>query len=272
MTEATSTEGDIRSWFLSLLGVRQVFRSKYDAAALEEHFLRHFGNHTIKESLTNIMISAFDLINREPIFITNMSEMLPGIGSYFHDYTFAEAARATSAAPVYLDPAEVKVGNLGTQLLIDGGIFANDPTLYAYLQALRMGFREDQIYVLSLGTGRHFIRQIYEKEAATWGLKDWLDPSKDVPLFSVLLDAPSKVTSRMMYKCFPNNYCRIDGELHDSIQMDQATSSDIARIQHAALNIIGSHDNQDKIQKFADIIIKEATAAAPVPDQVPSAA
>lgn len=248
-----SSEGDIKSWALSILGLKNFAMSKHDAKTLEDKLDGYLGNAKISETLTDIILTTFDLRNREPVFITSDKRMLPAIEGAFHDYTFKEAARATSAAPTFLDPIRVVVTNAGEQILVDGGVFANDPTVIAFLYALRQGFKEEQIYVLSLGTGKHFQRTIY-RDAETWGIKDWLDPGRGIPLLSIILDAPPKSTSRIMQKCFPKTYFRIDGDIGAKISMDDASGPSIATIEAAARDIVSLPENMQRLEFFAELL------------------
>ena len=59
-----------------------------------------------------------------------------------------DVARATSAAPTYFDPAVVQ----DKYVFIDGGIFANNPSLCAYLEAQVTIPKTDMLFI-SLGTG-----------------------------------------------------------------------------------------------------------------------
>lgn len=38
--------------------------------------------------------------------------------------------------------------------LIDGGVFANDPILAAYVEARKQAWQDDELVFLSLGTGQ----------------------------------------------------------------------------------------------------------------------
>jgi patatin-like phospholipase/acyl hydrolase len=64
----------------------------------------------------------------------------------------SDATGASSAAPLFFEPKRY-VNKYGLQeLLIDGGVICNNPTLYAYEIAHNF-YGYDKIRVLSLGTG-----------------------------------------------------------------------------------------------------------------------
>jgi patatin-like phospholipase/acyl hydrolase len=74
-----------------------------------------------------------------------------------------DAVLASCAAPIYLEPVKV-----GEYLLADGGLWANNPTLAAIIDArYRLGVALDDIRVLSLGTGAS--TTAYGTRARAWG-------------------------------------------------------------------------------------------------------
>jgi len=62
------------------------------------------------------------------------------------------AAGATSAAPGYFDPRIYENGNGEREVLVDGGIIANNPSMYAFIFASEFK-KQKNIRVISIGTG-----------------------------------------------------------------------------------------------------------------------
>lgn len=62
-------------------------------------------------------------------------------------------AGATSAAPTYFDPKLFKNGRGQQEVLVDGGIIANNPSMYAFFFASEFNKKEN-IRVISIGTGQ----------------------------------------------------------------------------------------------------------------------
>jgi patatin-like phospholipase/acyl hydrolase len=74
--------------------------------------------------------------------------------------------------------------------LVDGGVFANNPTLCAYaetkwMQDAKMFRKEDDILVVSLGTGE-LTRPLYYDQSKWWGVGRWAQP-----ILSVVFDGVS---------------------------------------------------------------------------------
>ena len=56
------------------------------------------------------------------------------------EYLLKDICRATSAAPTYFKPASIKSQFGNKMALIDGGVFANNPALCAYIEAMKTSF------------------------------------------------------------------------------------------------------------------------------------
>lgn len=81
-----------------------------------------------------------------------------------------EIARATSSAPTYFDPKKIIMEDEFS--FIDGGLYANNPAMCAYVEAKSMFQDEEDFLVVSLGTGEQ-TRPIFHEEAIEWGLIEW---------------------------------------------------------------------------------------------------
>ena len=92
----------------------------------------------------------------------NITTSQPRVFKYDHsidlstdnELSYVEVALATSAAPTFLPMAEIK--SLNNNQFIDGGVWANNPTLVGYLEALKYfvgeGKKYDCIEILSISS------------------------------------------------------------------------------------------------------------------------
>jgi predicted acylesterase/phospholipase RssA len=85
-------------------------------------------------------------------------------------------ARSTSSAPTFFEPKQHQEKE---KAYIDGAVFANNPAMCAYAHAQSLGFDEDDMTVVSLGTGS-ISRDIRYEEAKDWGLVNWARPLFDI--------------------------------------------------------------------------------------------
>jgi len=69
------------------------------------------------------------------------------------DYYLWEVALSTASAPIYFPVAKIKIpDSSAVNLFVDGGLWANNPTLVALTEALTYGKNKiDDIHILSLG-------------------------------------------------------------------------------------------------------------------------
>ncbi|NBR93646.1 MAG: hypothetical protein EBT44_02175 [Actinobacteria bacterium] len=85
------------------------------------------------------------------------------------DYLMRFVARATSAAPTYFEPA-AKIESEEKLAFIDGAVFANNPTMCAFAHAMSIGYDEDEMTIISIGTGA-VARELEYEEVRHWGMR-----------------------------------------------------------------------------------------------------
>ena len=141
------------------------FRNRYDRTALDELLLQTLGSKTLRDSRYRLLIPATEARHGDPaVFKT------PHHPGYYldGDKPMTEVAAATSAAPTYLEPV-LQDG----YILLDGGIWANNPTMMGLVEALTcFKVERENIAVLSLGCGQDGFR-INPKQAAGAGQYQW---------------------------------------------------------------------------------------------------
>lgn len=128
-----------------ILSIGGWVKERYPAKGIEGVLDRYFGNETIGTCLTNTLITSYEIFERGSYFIKSWREDDAGI-------KMKDAARATSAAPKFFEPALIKVGDK-QKACIDGGIFINSPSVSAYVEAKKIFPDEKDFFVVSLGTG-----------------------------------------------------------------------------------------------------------------------
>lgn len=124
---------------------RRTLRSKYRAAPLRDALQEVFGEKTLAESRVPLAVPAYDLCNDDVhLFRTRHA---PNLRRDQHEL-MVDVALATTAAPTYL-PAHPLRG----LRLIDGGMWANNPTMVAVVEAISVFGRDPaDVSVLSVGT------------------------------------------------------------------------------------------------------------------------
>ena len=157
---------------------------RYRAEPLEELLRDRFGTVKLSQALREVVIPSYDLSKPAPFFF---KRKYARDESHHWDVEMWRAARASSAAPTYLDPAQLPAfEDEGDHALVDGGVFANNPAACAYVDALDLWPGDAQMHVVSIGTGqppevpgRGNIPIPYQR-ARRWGLMRWARPIVDV--------------------------------------------------------------------------------------------
>lgn len=125
--------------------LRQITRAKHRPGALRHALEDIFGDRRLGQSEKRLVIPSYSL-DADDVYIFKT----PHHPRLRRDYRerMVDVAMATAAAPTYL-PAF----SLGHHRLIDGGVWANNPSLVAVTEAISMlGAAPARIRLLSLGT------------------------------------------------------------------------------------------------------------------------
>lgn len=200
---------------------------KYPFQGVERALHTYFGDVRLSESLKDVLITSYDLERRRPhIFLSRQTKN----GSH-ENFLMKEVGRATSAAPTYFEPLKLnKSGSSDYYALVDGGVFANNPALYAYAEAKRTYKDANDFLIVSLGTGELAPRMPYDK-AKTWGLVEWAQP-----ILSVVFDGVSDaVHSQLQQLISEDRYYRFQTTLTGmGDAMDNASKDNITALKNLA--------------------------------------
>ncbi len=212
--------------------------SHYEFQQLSSDFL---GDLKLSQLLKPCLITAYDIENRRTHFFTQHDAQVNSQKDYF----VKDVLRATSAAPTFFEVAQIQ--SLGNELyhLVDGGIFANNPTLCAYAE-VRKKFNHDlttqepyeknptakDMVILSLGTGDVKKPYLYS-QAKNWGKISWL-----VPLFDIIMTGVAETVDyqvQLIYDAVerPHQYLRINPVLPKKAvpPIDDAREKNLKAIQ-----------------------------------------
>lgn len=177
------------------------FRSKYSRKPLDEALRKHLPSVTLGEIPSPLMITGSD-ISTGGVYVFK-SRYLADMGKpYVRDRhtKLSDAIGASCSAPSYFDPAKV-----GPNLLADGGLWANNPSIIALTEAVAtFGKSTGEINILSIGTGH--ATNIYRSKR-WWGLLTGWEHEK---LVSYFLNLQSQASTNMSGLILKDNYLRLD--------------------------------------------------------------
>jgi patatin-like phospholipase/acyl hydrolase len=208
------------SIFKSITSLGGLTDDKYSAAALESVLHKYLGELKLSQLLRPCLVTAYDITRREARFFNSADVPVEGIG---RDFLVRDVARATSAAPTYFPPAHITALDNKVYPLVDGGVFANNPTMCACVEAFGYDPRltVPDLKILSLGTGSSD-KPYHYAEARNWGKIQWA-----VPVLDILLAGVSETVDYQLAMLFssakcPNQYLRVEADLADFPDADKA--------------------------------------------------
>ncbi len=209
----------------------------YNASPLERLLNKYFGDLRLSQLVEPCLLPAYDIDNRSSHFFTQQDFAKYGSGK---DCLISDVCRATSAAPTYFETALVKSMSGVTYPLVDGGVFANNPTLCAYSEvrnAIDNPTAAD-MYILSIGTGSQPVSYKYN-QAKDWGKIGWIQPVIDI-----MMAGASETTNYHLEKMYSavkrvENYNRIQPAKmgNASLDMDDASQKNLQALAEVGIKI-----------------------------------
>ena len=246
----------------SLTDADDLLRPKYPSEGREKVAEKYFKDVALADALTNIFITSYDIELRLPLFLINNPTFERHSGTSFRklcsEYKMIEAAMATSAAPTFFEPYKLAMrgcDDCGDYALVDGAMFANNPTALAIVEAVIYSqnhgkeIRLEDILVTSIGTGS-LTRKFPYKEAVNWGKLQWIQP-----LINIFLDGASEVANYQLRQLLPDaqnihkQYYRFQKELTEANDdLDDTTEENMELLEKAANTIITDQSREfDKL-------------------------
>lgn len=226
--------------FEEVLGiVDDLMAPKYGSKSKEKILTKYLGNTPMNQALTNVFITSYDTQLRIPVFFVSNPEM-EKTGTNFRkvctNISMVQTCMATSAAPTFFSPYK-----LGEYCLVDGGMFANNPTILAIIEAEQIPIaKQDNKLLCFVGTGSLTRRYEYNT-VRNWGLLHWVKP-----LINIILDAQAEAVSSQLSQALPDSYSYYKFDTLLTLandDLDDTSTSNIEALCEQATRLI---KNQDK--------------------------
>ncbi|UFH55401.1 patatin-like phospholipase family protein [Spirosoma sp. KNUC1025] len=219
-----------------------IFEELYSKQGIEKVLDDYFFNANLSDCVTNTMVTSYDIHSRMPvIFKSWLSEK-----GREPDLPLKSVGRATSAAPTYFEPVRLKLGDTnGALALVDGGLFANNPTMCALAEYLKLFGRDEEILIISLGTG-DLVRRFEYNQAKNWGKMSWINPIISIMFQGASVTVDYQVRQMMQAFGLEHNYYRYQTPLDlGNDDMDDSSQENIDALLDEADQILTS--NEDKL-------------------------
>ncbi|CAA6662451.1 unnamed protein product [Spirodela intermedia] len=228
---------------------RKIPGPRYNGKYLHKLIREKLGSVKLGDTLTNVLIPAFDIRNLQP---TVFSSFEAKNGNCLN-VTLSDVCISTSAAPTYLPAYYFNVqtprGGKREFNLIDGGVAANNPALLAIRDMTKETRRKNpeaanseqldlkKVLLISLGTGTTQMDKYSAGDAAKWGIVGWLNSQGSNPLIDVFTQASVDMVDLHISGVFQTlrceaNYLRIQDDTlsGDASSVDIATKENLGKL------------------------------------------
>jgi patatin-like phospholipase/acyl hydrolase len=259
--------------------LRELFlKPKFASNGREEVLAEYLGKETrIQDALAEVLITSYETELRIPVYFTSNKEAEKTSGLDFHrvcqSITMVEAAMATSAAPTYFEPVLVPTDNKpnGFYSLIDGGVFANNPTSLAIMEAIIASKKKarqlrqpdkklalDEILVVSIGTGS-LTREYEFQRVKRWGQAQWIQP-----IINIVMDGQSEAVGSQLDQLLPDaegdpkQYYRFQPRLtKGNDDIDDPSPENLQKLEERANLVIDART--DKLEELCKLLVETPT-------------
>jgi patatin-like phospholipase/acyl hydrolase len=196
-----------------------LFGSKFPASNIEVKLLEMMDHYKMKDLIRPCLFTGYDIDKRRVNIYTNKDK-----DEKYANFYVKDIIRGSTAIPAYFPPAYFNDG-MDFHTIIDGGVFANNPSMVSYVEASKTIFDLDEkvqqmkphdLFIISLGTGKSKKKNFPYKKSKHFGAVKWL-----FPVIDIMLAGTSDVTDYEMEKLFrsygaSDNYIRINPPLNFS--------------------------------------------------------
>jgi patatin-like phospholipase/acyl hydrolase len=215
---------------------------KHSEARLEAALRDRFGDARLGDALRELIVTSYDMSEPGPHFFKRWRAR----ESADRNVSMVDAGLATSAAPTYF-PSHC----LGGRALVDGGVFAANPSVAAVVEALKRRDEEphhlgaEELLLVSLGTGQHETGHP-QSQVRRWGRIGWILPRRQDPaLIAAFLDGQADAAAHWVENLLdPGSYYRFQTTLEVSTPLDDASRSALGQLNRAADRLISEQDGR----------------------------
>ncbi|HEX8102105.1 MAG TPA: patatin-like phospholipase family protein [Solirubrobacteraceae bacterium] len=226
--------GDIfhRSLLKRVASADGLLDERYDDDGLMRALRKYFGDARLRDALVPVMVTAYEIGRRDAFFFRSARAREDPA----YDFSLVEVTRSTSAAPTYFEPFQATAAGGGpAYALVDGGVFATNPAMCAYADAIAA---EPVELAVSLGTGQ-LTRPLDYRKVRSWGQLEWARPVIDV-VFDGVADTVDFQLGRLLGT---ENYVRLQTQLtRASDDLDDASDGNLAALREEAAALLRARD------------------------------
>ena len=203
---------------------------KYMPDSLEAALKEVFEDAQLSDLPHDLICTTYDLQARQGmLFKSWQARGIEQPNPASSDFLVRQVCRATSAAPTYFPPAQIGAADGKIYGCIDGGMYANNPALVAFVAARRLMPLAKRFLVLSIGTGEA-LNPIKYDDAKSWGLIGW-----GPQLIDVIFDAMGSIVEYELNQLDFVSQVRLQSSLQGAnAALDDASASNMQNLANCA--------------------------------------
>lgn len=216
--------------------VNGLLKTRYNTKIKEASIRKLLDSKTSFKNFDFAAVS-YDIKHQTPVIFNTLETQLDEQYLITKDFNISDAVIASSAAPIFWDPHKYQ-----HMVLIDGGIYCNNPTNVAIKLALNKNIRLEDLAIVNIGTGV-LTRKYNFLEGHN--MFKWI-----LPLLNISMGAQSTL-SNMVYSNEELKYYNLDIALKNaSDDIDDISNENLNNLNLDAKLLIEKHKNT------IDIILK----------------
>lgn len=201
--------------------IRGLLHEKYSAEGLEAALQEFLGDTRFSDALVHTLVPTYDLMSQDIlVFDSALSAQSDD------DMLMRHVVRGATAAPTYFDPFILSPPMSNRKrVLLDGGLYANNPSVLALTQ-VASHYTGADVLVVSLGTGQTVARSTSD-DGQDWGVAQWAKP-----LLYVVANSTNKVIDfELQHFLGSERYHRFQVELPSECDLDDASPENFRRLR-----------------------------------------
>jgi patatin-like phospholipase/acyl hydrolase len=239
-----------QSWWGNLLG------PKYRSVAFQRILKEAFGDCMLKDALTDVLIPCYDIEHRKPyIFKSRLAR-----DNDEYDLAMKDVALSASASPTLFYPVRLPKSVRGRAIsLVDGGVFANNPSIYAWSESKSV-YESEKHFIVSLGTGKS-TRPLTDEFLLLWGYVHWSRPMLELVMESISESVHDQI-KQLQSVTGDQAYYRIQVDLPETLSMaiDDASAEHMAILGEIARKFCSSGPGAKTLETVCDRLLSLSCA------------
>lgn len=211
---------------------------KYDDTVLNQTLQDVLGKETLfKDMKTKVIVPAYDMEHMQARVFKSWRREYAGLPVW-------KVVRASCAAPTYFSAHKMRVSGIEAHF-VDGGVIANNPSMCAVAEAIRLGDGIDNIVLASLGTGQG--SSVFSgRSLDNWGPIQWARN-----IISILMDGNNDVQNYHTSMVLNSNSFRFQMTIPDrNHRLDKATEINLKELEVLARRHWNRSDTKVQVRKL----------------------